>query len=92
MTAIYELDEGKRKSNVARHSVDFTAIELFDGETALIVPDNRQAEPRFVAIGYLGQRLHGAVYTKRGSKRRIISLRKANRREEKHYGQKHERQ
>lgn len=91
MAAIYEWDEGKRKSNIARHGVDFTAIECFDWETALIAPDNRHTEPRFVAIGYLGERLHAAVYTKRGDNVRIISLRKANQREEKHYGQEHER-
>lgn len=91
MTALYEWDEAKRKSNIARHGVDFTTVERFDWETAIINPDNRTSEPRWVAYGFIGVRLYVVVFTERGDNIRIISLRKANRREEKHYGQKHER-
>ncbi len=46
MTAIYEWDEAKRKSNIARHGVDFTVMEAFGWDTAIINPDDRNSEPR----------------------------------------------
>ena len=82
-----EWDEAKRRSNQAKHRLDFTAIEAFDWDTASTKPDNRYGEPRFVATGYIGSRLHIVVYTERGDRMRIISLRKANKREERDYVQ-----
>ena len=45
--------------------------------------DTRQdyGEQRIIAFGYLGARLHCAVYTMRGNTVCVISLRKANRKE-----------
>lgn len=40
-----------------------------------------------VAMGYIGQRLYVVVYVDRADSRRIISLRKANQREEKRYAE-----
>lgn len=40
-----------------------------------------------VAIGYIGLRLHVAVYVDREDERRVISLRKANKREVGFYAQ-----
>jgi uncharacterized DUF497 family protein len=42
-------------------------------------------EPRVVSAGYISGRLHLVVWTARGDIKRIISLRKANDREEKAY-------
>lgn len=84
---MYEWDEAKRHSNRAKHRLDFTAIEAFDWATASTKPDNRHGEPRFVATGYIGRRLHIVVYTERGDRMRIISLRKANPREVRDYVQ-----
>ena len=61
--------------------MDFAAIDAFDWETALIDADTRHEEPRWVAIGFIGSRLHIVVYARRGTRRRVISLRKANARE-----------
>jgi uncharacterized protein len=38
-------------------------------------------EPRFIALGLIGNRPHVMVFTPRGDMVRIISLRKANARE-----------
>ena len=84
---MYEWDEAKRRSNRAKHRLDLTAIESFEWVTASTKPDNRHGEPRFVATGYIGSRLHIVVYTERGDRFRIISLRKSNKREEKDYVQ-----
>ena len=81
MTRLFEWDDEKRQANLAKHGVDFAVIEAFDWETALISPDTRHGEPRWVATGFIGSRLHVVVYAKRGTRSRVISLRKANARE-----------
>ena len=83
----YEWDEAKRQENREKHGVDFTAIRSFDWDAAVYNESPRGGEPRWEATGYIGDRLHFAVYTVRGDKRRIISLRKANKREERVYAQ-----
>ncbi|WP_245294881.1 BrnT family toxin [Rhizobium rhizosphaerae] len=47
--------------------------------------DSREdyGEHRFVSLGKIRERLHVMCWTMRGSKMRIISLRKANEREQK---------
>ncbi len=62
-------------------------MEIFEWQTAAISPSPRRGEARYVALGYIGDRLHYVVYTMRGGKCRIISLRKANSREIRQYAQ-----
>lgn len=57
----------------------------FAWDTAAGILDDRYEEPRWIAIGLIGTRLHVAVYTVRSGVIRVISLRKANRREERGY-------
>ena len=82
----YEWDEGKRARNLAKHGVDFAAMGDFEWDTARVADDLRSSEPRRVAIGYIGRRLHVVVFTDRAH-HRIIRLRKANRREERRYAE-----
>lgn len=83
----YEWDEGKRAANLARHGVDFIAAEDFEWDTAVETLDDRfdYGEERWVALGMIRKRLHVLVYTYRVEMIRIISLRKANRRERDYY-------
>ena len=81
----YEWDEAKSRSNVERGRIGFEAIEQFEWETAVVTRSDRQGEVRWAATGYIGGRLHRVVYTSRRDRTRIISLRIANRREEKEY-------
>ena len=76
-------DEAKRAANLAKHGVDFTAAAAFDWDSALVVEDTRfdYGEPRYQALGFIGQRLHMLVFTRIPDGFRIISLRKANNRE-----------
>ncbi len=83
----YEWDNAKRAINLGKHGVDFRDIERFDWGGALIMPEVRHNEQRFVASGFLDGRLHVVVYSRRGTYRRIISFRKANRREERRYAE-----
>ena len=84
---MYEWDDDKNKANIARHRVAFDEAEQFAWEGALVASDDRQdyRESRFVAVGYVGHRLHVLAFTERGDKVRVISLRKANKREVKRY-------
>ncbi len=85
----YEWDEAKNEANAAKHGISFAAAEAFDWESALVVEDERPGygEPRFVAVGFVGDRLHVMAFTLRGGKIRVISLRKANKREHHHYAE-----
>lgn len=83
----YEWNEAKRKANLAKHGVDFADITRFDWSRADVMPDARKdyAEPRFIGYGRLAGQLWVVVFTDRGPIRRIISLRRANRREQAAY-------
>ncbi|GAA2877588.1 uncharacterized DUF497 family protein [Aminobacter niigataensis] len=78
-----EWDQAKAETNEAKHGVSFERARAFEFDTALIVEDDRAdyGETRLVAIGLIGSRVHVIVYTERGDTCRVISLRKANRRE-----------
>jgi uncharacterized protein len=84
---MYDWDEAKRRKNSTKHGVDFTAMARFDWNTAVVIEDIRRdyGEPRFSATGRIGLRLHVVVYTRRRSRLRIISLRRANRRDVKRW-------
>lgn len=80
---MWDWDETKRQANLAKHGVDFLAVTGFDWSTATIEPDLRTdyGEDRFKCIGRIGERLFVLIYSPRGERRRLISLRKANLRE-----------
>lgn len=78
-----EWDERKRRANLAKHGIDFAELEpLFRGPISDKVDGRREyGEPRYIAIGRLAGLFVSVVYTWRGTKRRIISTRRANRHE-----------
>jgi hypothetical protein len=79
----FEWDQAKSDRNHAERGLPFDlAVMLFDRPT-LERLDARTAygEERVQAIGMIGRLALACVYTNRGSARRIISLRPANRRE-----------
>jgi hypothetical protein len=84
---LYEWDERKAAVNSVKHGVAFEAIHRFDWATAQFTVDDRNdyGELRINAIGFIGARLHVVTYAPRGRKYRIISLRKANGREQQSY-------
>lgn len=83
----YEWNPTKRASNLAKHGIDFLAVEDFEWDTALIEADVRQfyGEVRLVAYGRIKGRLHALVYTIRRTSTWVISLRRANNKEVRHY-------
>ena len=82
-------DPAKDVINLAKHGISLAAAAEIEWDTLYAVPDTRQAygEERMVGIGYIGLRLFVVVYVDRDDVRRIISLRKANRREENRYAE-----
>lgn len=83
----YEWDEDKRKANIKAHGVDFAAVLEFDWDHATIELDDREdyRELRERATGFIGVRLHVLIFTRREDAVRVISLRKATRKEVRDY-------
>lgn len=83
-----ECDPVKRDLTLAHRGLDMgRAGEIFDGPTLSVADDRKDyGEKRFITIGKLDGRMVVLVWTQRGLSRRIISLRKANEREQKIYG------
>ncbi len=78
-----EYDSAKEERNLRARGISLqAAIAIFEGKPT-IKPDNRRdyGEARMIATGEIAGRLHVCVYTQRDQKMRIISLRRANRRE-----------
>lgn len=82
-------DPAKSERNVRDRGLPFVLAEHLDWATAIIEEDVRKdyGERRFLALGMIGTRLHAVVFTPRGGKVHVISLRKANQREVKNYEQ-----
>ena len=80
---LFVWDERKRASNLKKHGVDFAIVRNFDFETALVLRDDRKdyGEQRYRAFGAINGRLHALIFTRRGGRTRVISLRKSNARE-----------
>jgi uncharacterized DUF497 family protein len=79
-----EFDQAKRDVTLAERGLDFAdAINVFEGRS-ITFEDERRAygESRFITIGELGERMVVIVWTPRGDARRIISMRRANDREQ----------
>ena len=77
------------QSNDKNRRLDFDrCLEVFSGP-ALEMEDTRfdYDEPRFITFGLLDVRMVVVVWTPRGNKRRIISMRKANEREKQQFRQ-----
>jgi len=83
----YEFDPAKDDSNRDKHGLSLVDADGFEWEIAVVREDTRKpyAEPRFQATGYIGDRLHVMVFCLRADSVRVISLRKANKREEMSY-------
>jgi len=81
---IIEFDPLKRDKTLTERGLDFArAGEVFAGRH-YTAEDDREGygEPRFITVGLLDERMVVMVWTPRGEARRIISMRKANEREQ----------
>lgn len=82
-------DPVKRLRTLAERGLDFEDARIvFRGET-LTAEDTRHDydEVRFVTVGHLRGRMVIVIWTPRGDVRHVISMRKANEREQARYRQ-----
>jgi uncharacterized DUF497 family protein len=81
-------DPAKRDWTLLERELDFEDAAIVFGSPTLDVVDNRfdYGELRISSMGYLRGRLVNIVWTERGSVRHIISIKKANVRENKRLG------
>jgi uncharacterized protein len=85
---LLEFNAEKNEQNVRKRGLGFECVADLDLNAAVFIPDSRRdyGEPRIMIAAPLYGRLHVAVVTPRGERIRVISLRRANTREEKTYG------
>ncbi len=84
---LIEFDPAKDKLNVAKHGVSLALAEKLDWDAALVWRDDRfgYGEVRMLALAPETNTLYYVAFVDRGEVRRIISLRRAERREVKRY-------
>ena len=82
-------DPAKSARNAAERDLPFERAEDFEFDAALIDADERRdyGEARYVALGFLDERLHVLCFCKVPGGIRVISLRRANKREIRNYEQ-----
>lgn len=84
----FEWDEAKRQANLAKHGLDFADAARLDWAGATILPDLRfdYGEDRFFAFLKWHDELHMIAFTWRANILRVVSFRRANRKERRLYG------
>jgi len=83
----FDFDPIKDASNRRKHGMSLADAALLDWGTAVIWPDMRfdYGEARMSALGHIGTRLYFTAFVDRGRVRRVITFRKANKKEFKDY-------
>lgn len=81
-------DAEKRDWTLRERGLDFEgAAQIFAGTTIDFIDDRHDyGEIRWLSVGHLRGRLLVVVWTQRGDARHIISMRKANDREQEKFG------
>lgn len=82
-----DFDRQKDAYNLSKHGISLALAAELDWEAALVWVDERfeYGEARMIALAPGRGILYYVAFVDRGRIRRIISLRRANRREVKHY-------
>ena len=83
----FEWDIDKSNRNLLERGIGFEVVEDFEWSTAVILEDTRHdyGERRLRAMGMILGKLYVVVFTPRLGAVRVISLRRANKREESCY-------
>lgn len=82
-----EFDPAKDLANQAQHGVSLALARELDWDAALVWVDDRfeYDDLRMIALAPKTETLYYVAFVDRGEVQRVISLRKATRREVKHY-------
>jgi uncharacterized protein len=80
---VIEFDPEKNARNIELRGISLAEADEFEWKSAVVTSDTRRdyGEQRYRAFGFIENRLHALVFTPREGAIRVISLRKANRRE-----------
>jgi uncharacterized DUF497 family protein len=82
----FEWDDSKNLSNLAKHGINFeTARNLWLDENRIEISAPHPVENRGIMIGKHQEKLWTAIFTVRGDVIRIISVRRARKKEVKLY-------
>ena len=82
----FEWDEGKRKSTLLKHGIDFLdAARIFDGRPTVHAPSKYPDGDRWIATARLSGRFVSVVYVHRNGRIRIITARRARRNEQREH-------
>lgn len=86
MDMICEFDPEKSATDRDKHGIDFDEAQLlWDDPWLLEAPARTVDEPRTIIVGKIGNRHWAAVFTYRGERIRIISVRRAREEEIERY-------
>jgi uncharacterized DUF497 family protein len=77
-------DPEKNQRNIQERGLSFDDVADLDWGAAFILKDDRRdyGEDRYRVLGKIGERLYAVVFTPKEDEIRVISFRRANRREE----------
>ena len=85
----FEWDEKKSQANKSKHGIDFNAAtKLWNDQDRIEIQTNFPGENRNALIGKIGDKLWTAIFIRRLYTVRIISVRRARKKESKLYEQK----
>ena len=85
----FEWDEKKSRANKSKHGIDFnTATELWNDQDRIEIQTHFPTENRNALIGNIGDKLWTAIFTRRVYAIRVISVRRARKKETKLYERK----
>ena len=84
---MYEWNETKNQENLSKHGLSFEDANIVFSGPCVTFEDTRYdyGEERFITLGLLAGRVVVIAHTPRGERTRVISMRKANSREQKIY-------
>ena len=84
----FEYDPEKSRKNAEKHGIDFAAGQaLWEDSGLLVLPSRYPEESRYLAIGQIGDLHWTAIFTERGKRVRLISLRRSRHEERNLYEQ-----
>jgi len=78
----YEYDNNKSLSNKQKHGIDFEEAKLLWNDDKMVeIKTSYEDEERFINIGKINPKVYAVVTTFRGARIRIISARRARKKE-----------
>jgi len=74
----FEFDKRKSQVNMKKHGIDFVEVQaLWEDPDRIEIPAKTTEELRFILIGKILEKHWSSIFTYRGEKIRIISMRRS---------------